>query len=51
MNMLQEQAQIYLETYLNITYYRHVAIAISYVYYKSSRFKQDYRFREKKSNN
>jgi transcription initiation factor TFIID subunit TAF12 len=48
--MLKEEAQIHLQTHLNITYYRHVAIAISRVYLRSSGFKRDYGIEEKTSN-
>jgi hypothetical protein len=48
--MLKEEARIHLQTYLNITYYRHVAIAILRVYLKSSGFKRDYGIEEKASN-
>jgi hypothetical protein len=49
-NVLKEEARIRLQTYMNITYYRHVAIAISRVYLKSGGFKRDYGIEEKKSN-
>lgn len=49
-NALKEQARIHLQTHLNITYYRHVAIAISRVYLKSGGFKRDYGIEEKTSN-
>jgi hypothetical protein len=48
--VLQEEARIHLQAHLNITYYRHVAIAISRIYLKSGGFKRDYGFEEKKSN-
>jgi hypothetical protein len=47
---LIEQARIHLQTHLKITYYRHVAIAISRVYLKSGGFKRDYGIEEKTSN-
>ncbi|KAI9035076.1 uncharacterized protein KD926_004658 [Aspergillus affinis] len=40
--VLQQEAQIYLKTKLNIMSYRHAAIAISRVHLKGSRFKRDY---------
>ena len=49
-NALKEEAQIHLQTHLNITYYRHVAIAMSRVYLKSGGFKRDYGIEEKTSN-
>ena len=49
-NTLKEEARIHLQTHLNITYYRHVAIAISRVYLKSGGFKRDYGIEEKTSN-
>ncbi|CAN9210663.1 hypothetical protein AA0121_g11547 [Alternaria tenuissima] len=49
-NALKEEARIYLQTHLNITYYRHVAIAMSRVYLKSGGFKRDYGIEEKTSN-
>jgi hypothetical protein len=48
--MLKEEARIHLQTHLNITYYRHVAIAISRVYLRSGGFKRDYGIEEKTSN-
>jgi hypothetical protein len=49
-NVLKEEARIHLQTHLNITYYRHVAIAISRIYLKCGGFKRDYGIEEKKSN-
>ncbi|KAJ8117730.1 hypothetical protein OPT61_g1155 [Boeremia exigua] len=49
-NALKEEARTHLQTHLNITYYRHVAIAISRVYIKSGGFKRDYGIEEKTLN-
>lgn len=48
-SILKEQARIHMQTHLNITYYRHVAIAISRVHLKSGGFKRDYGMEEKKT--
>ena len=46
-NVLREEARVHLQTHLNITYYRHAAIAMSRIHLKCGGFKQDYGVEEK----
>jgi hypothetical protein len=48
--VLRDEAEQHLNTYLNITFYRHMAIAISRVHLQCGGFKRDYGVDEKSTN-
>jgi hypothetical protein len=48
--VLKDEAKLHLKTYLNITFYRHAAIAISRVHLKCGGFKRDYGVEENNTN-